>query len=352
VGNYANREYDTNQFRYAYESFITPHSVFDYDMENGTSVLLKEREVPGGYDRTRYQVEQIYATAADGVKIPISVVHLKGAKLDGHGPLFLYGYGSYGASMDIDFDPEVFSWSTAEWLMPSPTSAARRDGQGVARPGSNDAEEKHIHRLHLLCGISGGARLRLRRPAGDRGSERRRIAHGRRPKHAPDLFHAAIVGVPFVDVINTMLDESIPLTVPEFEEWGNPKEKAAFDYMISYSPYDNIEAKNYPNMLVKTSWNDSQVMYWEPTKYVAKMRALRTDHNTFILKANLSPAGHGGVSGRYDRLHQRLSIMPSSSRNWESRTERGSRVGRLLRDKPSCWGKFLYCPAFQRVQTR
>jgi oligopeptidase B len=120
----------------------------------------------------------------------------------------------------------------------------------------------------------------------------------------PDLFHAAIVGVPFVDVINTMLDESIPLTVPEFEEWGNPKEKAAFDYMISYSPYDNIEAKNYPNMLVKTSWNDSQVMYWEPTKYVAKMRALRTDHNTFILKANLSPAGHGGVSGRYDRLHQ------------------------------------------------
>ena len=120
----------------------------------------------------------------------------------------------------------------------------------------------------------------------------------------PDLFHAALVGVPFVDVINTMLDESLPLTVGEFEEWGNPKEKAAFDYMIGYSPYDNVEAKAYPAMLVKTSFNDSQVMYWEPAKYVAKMRATRTDHNILIFKTNLSPAGHGGASGRYDRLHE------------------------------------------------
>ena len=120
----------------------------------------------------------------------------------------------------------------------------------------------------------------------------------------PDLFKAALVGVPFVDVMNTMLDETLPLTVGEFEEWGNPKEKAAFDYMITYSPYDNVEAKNYPDMLVKTSFNDSQVMYWEPAKYVAKMRATRTDHNTLILKTNLSPAGHGGASGRYDRLKE------------------------------------------------
>jgi oligopeptidase B len=119
----------------------------------------------------------------------------------------------------------------------------------------------------------------------------------------PDLFHAAVVKVPFVDVINTMLDESLPLTVGEFEEWGNPKEKAAFDYMITYSPYDNVEAKAYPNMLVKTSFNDSQVMYWEPAKYVAKMRATRNDHNSLIFKTNLKPAGHGGASGRYDRLH-------------------------------------------------
>jgi oligopeptidase B len=121
----------------------------------------------------------------------------------------------------------------------------------------------------------------------------------------PDLFHAALVGVPFVDVMNTMLDETLPLTVGEFEEWGNPKEKPAFDYMMTYSPYDNIQAKTYPNMLVRTSFNDSQVMYWEPAKYVAKMRALRTDHNTVILKTNMDPAGHGGASGRYDRLHEK-----------------------------------------------
>jgi len=305
VGNYANREYDTNQFRYAYESFITPHSVFDYDMENGTSVLLKEREVPGGYDRTRYQVEQIYATAADGVKIHISVVHLKGAKLDGHGPLFLYGYGSYGASMDIDFDPEVFSlvdrgvaYAIAHIRGGGEMGKAWHD-QGRMMQKKNTFTD-FISCAEYLVAQGYGSEDRLAIEGASAGG----LLMGAVLNMRPDLFHAAIVGVPFVDVINTMLDESIPLTVPEFEEWGNPKEKAAFDYMISYSPYDNIEAKNYPNMLVKTSWNDSQVMYWEPTKYVAKMRALRTDHNTFILKANLSPAGHGGVSGRYDRLHQ------------------------------------------------
>ncbi len=202
---YVNREYDTAKLRYNYQSFITPQSIFEYDMEKGTSTLLKQKEVPGGYDRTRYQVEQVYATAKNGVKVPISA-----------------------------------------------------------------------------GGLLMGAVLNMR----------------------PDLFHAALVGVPFVDVINTMLDESLPLTVPEFEEWGNPKEKPAFDYMISYSPYDNVEAKTYPNILVKTSFNDSQVMYWEPAKYVAKMRALRTDHNTLMLKTNLDPAGHGGASGRYDRLKE------------------------------------------------
>ena len=151
---------------------------------------------------------------------------------------------------------------------------------------------------------SGEARLRIERSSGHRRPQRRRPAHGRGAEHASRSFQAAIVGVPFVDVMNTMLDETLPLTVGEFEEWGNPKEKAAFDYMITYSPYDNIEAKAYPNMLVKTSFNDSQVMYWEPAKYVAKMRATRTDHNILILKTNLSPAGHGGASGRYDRLHE------------------------------------------------
>ena len=303
TGNYANREYDTNQYRYVYESFITPHSVFEYDMENGTSTLLKQREVPGGYDRTRYQVEQISATAADGVKVPISVVHLKGAKLDGKGPLYLYAYGSYGASMDIDFDSEIFSMVDRGVVY---AIAHIRGGGEMGKAWHDDGRMMHkrntftdfISCAEYLVAQGYGSKDRLTIEGASAGG----LLMGAVLNMRPDLFHAAIVGVPFVDVINTMLDESIPLTVPEFEEWGNPREKAAFDYMISYSPYDNIEAKAYPNMLVRTSFNDSQVMYWEPTKYVAKMRALRTDHHLLILKANMQPAGHGGASGRYDRL--------------------------------------------------
>jgi len=207
--------------------------VFDYDMENGTSVLLKEREVPGGYDRTRYQVEQIYATAADGVKIPISVVHLKGAKLDGHGPLFLYGYGSYGASMDIDFDPEVFSlvdrgvaYAIAHIRGGGEMGKAWHD-QGRMMQKKNTFTD-FISCAEYLVAQGYGSEDRLAIEGASAGG----LLMGAVLNMRPDLFHAAIVGVPFVDVINTMLDESIPLTVPEFEEWGNPKEKAAFDYMI------------------------------------------------------------------------------------------------------------------------
>jgi oligopeptidase B len=305
VGNYTNREYDTNKFRYVYESFITPRSVFDYDMENGSSSLLKEREVPGGYDRTRYQVERIYATADDGMKIPISLVHLKGARVDGKGPLYLYGYGAYGASMDIDFDSAIFSMVDRGLVY---AIAHIRGGGEMGKVWHDDGRMMHkkttftdfIACAEYLVARGYGSKNRLAIEGASAGGLLIAAVLNMRP----DLFHAAIVGVPFVDVINTMLDESIPLTVPEFEEWGNPKKRAAFDYMISYSPYDNIKAEAYPNMLVKTSFNDSQVMYWEPAKYVAKMRALRTDHNILILKTNLAPAGHGGVSGRYDRLHE------------------------------------------------
>jgi len=303
IGSYANREYDASTYRYVYESFITPHSVFDYDMQNGTSTLLKQREVPGGYDRTRYQVERIFATAADGVKVPISVVHLKNAKLDGKGPLYLYAYGSYGAPMDIDFDSEIFSMVDRGVVY---AVAHIRGGGEMGKAWHDDGRMMHkrntftdfISCAEYLVAQGYGSKDRLTIEGASAGG----LLMGAVLNMRPDLFHAAIVGVPFVDVINTMLDESIPLTVPEFEEWGNPKEKAAFDYMISYSPYDNIEAKAYPNMLVRTSFNDSQVMYWEPAKYVAKMRALRTDHNILILKTNMQPAGHGGASGRYDRL--------------------------------------------------
>ena len=305
AGSYDNREYDTNKFRYVYESFVTPHSIFEYDMEKGSSILLKEHEVPGGYDRTRYQVERISAAAADGVKVPISVIHLKGAKLDGTGPLYLYGYGAYGASMDIDFDSSIFSmvdrgvvYAIAHIRGGGEMGKVWHD-QGRMRQKKNTFTD-FIACAEYLVAQGYGSKDRLAIEGASAGG----LLIGAVLNMRPDLFHAAIVGVPFVDVINTMLDASIPLTAPEFEEWGNPKEKEAFDYMLSYSPYDNIAAKAYPNMLVRTSFNDSQVMYWEPTKYVAKMRALRTDHNILILKANLSPAGHGGVSGRYDRLRQ------------------------------------------------
>jgi oligopeptidase B len=303
--SYINRVYDTTEFRYAYQSPITPSSVFAYDMEKGTSTLLKQKEVPGGYDRTKYQVEQIYATASDGVKIPVSVVHLKSAKLDGKGPLYLYGYGSYGVSVDMSFNSNVFSMVDRGVVV---AVAHIRGGGELGKPW-HDAGRMMNKKTTFTDFISSAEYL----TSHGYGSKDRLVIEGRSAggllmgavlNMRPDLFKAALVGVPFVDVMNTMLDESLPLTVGEFEEWGNPKEKPAFDYMLTYSPYDNVEAKAYPDMLVKTSFNDSQVMYWEPAKYTAKMRALRTDHNTLILKTNLSPAGHGGASGRYDRLKE------------------------------------------------
>ncbi len=305
VFEYINREYDTAKFRYIYQSAITPESIFEYDMGNATSVLLKQKEVPGGYDRTRYQVEQIYATAADGVKIPVSVVHLKGTRLDGKGPLYLYGYGSYGISSDLDFDSDLFSMVDRGVVA---AVAHIRGGGEMGKAWHDDG--RMMHKKNTFTDFIACAEYLVAQGYGSKdrlvieGESAGGLLMGAVLNLRPDLFKAALVGVPFVDVMNTMLDESLPLTVGEFEEWGNPKEKAAFDYMITYSPYDNIEAKAYPNMLVKTSFNDSQVMYWEPAKYVAKMRALRTDHNVLILKANLSPAGHGGASGRYDRLKE------------------------------------------------
>ena len=301
----ANREYDTTKFRYRYQSFITPPSVFDYDVARGASTLLKEWEIPGGYDRTRYQVERIFATASDGVKIPISVAHLKGAKLDGKGPLYLTGYGSYGAPYDISFDSPIFSMVDRGVVV---AVAHIRGGGEMGKAWHDDG--RMMHKKNTFTDFIASAEYLLTQGY---GSKDRLVIEGRSAggllmgavlNMRPDLFRAALVGVPFVDVMNTMLDESIPLTVSEFEEWGNPKEKPAFDYMITYSPYDNIAAKAYPNMLVRTSFNDSQVGYWEPAKYVAKMRALRTDHNTLLLKTNMDPAGHGGASGRYDRLHE------------------------------------------------
>jgi oligopeptidase B len=302
---YINREFDTPKFRYGYQSFITPSSIFEYDMATGASTLLKQKEVPGGYDRNRYEVERLYATATDGVKVPISVLHLKGTKQDGKGPLYLTGYGSYGYPYDIYFNSNLFSLVDRGVVV---AVAHIRGGGEMGKAWHDDGRMMHkkntftdfIACAEFLVAQGYGSKERLVIEGASAGG----LLMGAVLNMRPDLFHAALVGVPFVDVINTMLDESLPLTVPEFEEWGNPKEKAAFEYMITYSPYDNIQGKTYPNILVRTSFNDSQVMYWEPAKYVAKMRALRTDHNLLILKTNMDPAGHGGASGRYDRLKE------------------------------------------------
>ena len=304
VSPYINREYDATTYRYAYQSFITPLSIFEYDVVGGSSMLLKEKEVPGGFDRTRYAVEQLYAPARDGVKVPISVTYLKGTRLDGSAPLYLYAYGSYGHSIDISFNSNIFSLVDRGVVY---AVAHPRGGGEMGKAWHDDGRmmrKKNTFTDFIACAEylldnSYGSKEKLVIEGASAGG----LLMGAVANMRPELFHAVIAKVPFVDVINSMLDESLPLTVGEFEEWGNPKEKTAFDYMLSYSPYDNIEDKPYPAMLVKTSFNDSQVMYWEPAKYVAKMRAMRSDPQTLLLKTNMG-AGHGGASGRYDRLRE------------------------------------------------
>ncbi len=301
----ANRVYDTHLYRYSYQSAVTPYSVFDYDVEKRTSQLLKQTEVLGGYDRTRYRTERIYATARDGVKVPISLVYLKTLKRDGKGPIYLTAYGSYGAPSNVGFNSNVFSLVDRGAVF---ALAHIRGGGDLGKPWHDDGRmmkkmntfTDFIAAAEYLVAQKYGAQDRLVIEGGSAGG----LLMGAVTNLRPDLFKAVVAHVPFMDVINTMLDESLPLTVGEFEEWGNPKKKAEFDYMIQYSPYDNLAAKAYPAILVKTSFNDSQVMYWEPAKYVAKLRTLKTDKNPLILKTNLDPAGHGGTSGRYDRLHE------------------------------------------------
>ncbi len=303
AGPEQNREFETKQYRYRYQSFITPNSVYDYDVEKHTSTLLKRTEVLGGYDQTKYEVERVFATAAGGVKVPISILYKKGLVKDGKAPIYLYAYGSYGIPMDAGFNSNRFSLVDRGVVY---AIAHIRGGGDLGKPwhdagrmmNKKNTFTDFIACAEYLINEKYGSKDRLVIEGGSAGG----LLMGAVTNMRPELFHAVIAKVPFVDVINSMLDESLPLTVGEFEEWGNPKEKAAFDYMYSYSPYDNVAAKAYPDMLVKTSFNDSQVMYWEPTKYVAKMRAARTDHNTLILKTNMG-AGHGGSSGRYDFLH-------------------------------------------------
>ena len=299
-----NREFSTNVLRYNYQSLTTPSSVFDYDMNSRKASLLKQTEVPGGFDRNNYKAERVFATAADGTKIPMSVVYRKTVTLDGSAPALLYGYGSYGISI-----PPTFSASRLALLDRGVVFVIGhiRGGGELGEPWRDAGRMMNkintftdfIACAEHLVSNKYTAKDRLVIQGGSAGG----LLMGAVANMRPDLFKAVVAQVPFVDVLNTMLDASLPLTTSEYIEWGNPNEKAAYDYMKRYSPYDNIHKADYPAMLVKVSLNDSQVPYWEGSKLVAKLRDFKTDNNPLIMKVNMG-AGHGGASGRYDAIHE------------------------------------------------
>ncbi len=300
------RDYDSTTYRYNYQSFVTPQSVYDYDTHTGKSILLKRQEVLGGYDPSQYASERLWATARDGVKVPVSIVYKKGFERDGKGPLFLYAYGSYGYGTPVTFDSSRLSLlDRGVAYAIAHIRGGNEMGEGWREDGmlmkKKNTFNDFIDSAEYLIQQKWTSKDRLVIEGASAGG----LLIGAVINMRPDLFRAAHLGVPFVDVMNTMMDASLPLTVGEYLEWGNPNEQAAYDYMKTYSPYDNLEKRAYPAMLVTTSLNDSQVMYWEPAKYVARLRTLKTDSNPLLLKIKMEPAGHGGASGRYDRLKDR-----------------------------------------------
>ena len=305
AGSHANPEFETEKFRYSYQSLVSPASVYEYDVKTAGSTLLKQQEVPGGFDSSRYGSERVWVEAADGVRIPISVVYRRDLfKQDSKNPLYLYGYGSYGYALPIGFSSSKLSLLDRGVVI----AYAHIRGGGEMGDSWHDAGKMmvklntftdFIAAAEQLVAKGYGAKDRVAIEGGSAGG----LLMGAVANMRPDLFRVVLSHVPFVDVMNTMLDASLPLTVAEYEEWGNPNEAEAFTYMRSYSPYDNLKAGPYPAMLVKTSLNDSQVMYWEPAKYVAKLRTLKTNDTPLLLHINMD-AGHGGASGRYDYLKE------------------------------------------------
>ena len=298
----SNAEFNTSTFRYNYQSLVTPPSVYDYNIATQQSTLMKQNEVPGGFDRDNYVSERVFATASDGTRIPISLFYRKDLKNKAHAPLYLYGYGSYGYALPVSFSAPRLPLVDRGLMV---ALAHIRGGGDLGKPW-HDAG-KMMNKMNTFTDFITSAEYLASHGYGSRdkiaieGASAGGLLMGAVTNLRPDLFRVVLSEVPFVDVMNTMLDSSLPLTVPEYEEWGNPKSEAEFDYMLSYSPYDNLAAKGYPTMLVRTSFDDSQVMYWEPAKYVAKLRTLKTDRNPLLLYTNMH-GGHGGSSGRYDRI--------------------------------------------------
>lgn len=299
-----NVEYNSQKLRYGYTSLVTPSSVYEYDMANQHKVLLKQQEVLGGYDQTAYITERIFASARDGAQVPISIVYKKGTKLDGTAPLLQYAYGSYGASMDPTFSSNRLSLLDRGFIY---ALAHIRGGEEMGRQWYEDG--KMMHKMNTFYDfVDCGKYLieqhyctsqHLYAQGGSAGG----LLMGVVANIAPEQYHGIIAQVPFVDVVNTMLDETIPLTTNEYDEWGNPNESEAYFYMKTYSPYENIEAKEYPNLLVTTGLHDSQVQYFEPAKWVAKLRATKTGDTVLLLKTDMD-YGHGGASGRFDYLKE------------------------------------------------
>ena len=301
----SNAEFDTDRFRFAYSSLVTPGSVYDYDMKTRKRTLLKRQEIPSGYDSTRYEVRRLMAPARDGVKVPVSILLRRGTRLDGRNPLLLYAYGSYGATMEPTFNSAVLSLVDRGFVY---AIAHIRGGQEMGRQWYDDG--KMMKKMDTFFDYLDVAEelVRQRYTSPDRlvanGGSAGGLLMGAVANLRPDLFRAVVAEVPFVDVINTMLDASLPLTAQEWEQWGNPRDSTHYAYMRQYSPYDNVRAQAYPWILVTTSFNDSQVMYWEPAKWVARLREMKTDANPLYFNVNLA-GGHGGSSGRYDQMRER-----------------------------------------------
>lgn len=300
----ANPDFNTDILRYGYSSMTTPASTYDYNMNTHERTLMKQQEVVGGHNPQDYQSERLYATAKDGTKVPVSLVYKKGTKLDGNAPLLLYAYGSYGATMDAGFSSTRLSLLDRGFVY---AIAHIRGGQEMGRHWYEDGKllkkkntfTDFIDCADYLVAQKYTSKEKLFAMGGSAGG----LLMGAVTNMRPDLWRGVVSAVPFVDVVTTMLDETIPLTTFEFDEWGNPKNKEYYDYMKSYSPYDNIEAKNYPNILVTSGYWDSQVQYWEPAKYVAKLREMKTDQNLLLFWCNMD-AGHGGKSGRFEALKE------------------------------------------------
>jgi oligopeptidase B len=297
-------EFNSTKCRYSYSSMNRPVTIYDYDMAGQVGEKLKEQEIPGGFNPDDYIVERLWAVSVDSVKVPMAIVYKKGLKKNGQNPVLLYGYGSYGYNTDAAFRSNIFSLVDRGFVF----------GIAQVRGGSEMGEQwyedgKLMKKMNSFSDFIACTDYLINEKytsperIGINGGSAGGLLVGAVAMMRPELFHVVIADVPFVDIVNTMLDESLPLTTQEYEQWGNPNIEADYKYILSYSPYDNVKAQDYPSILATTGWNDSQVMYHEPAKWVAKLRAMKTDNNIILLKTNLE-SGHGGATGRFDYLKE------------------------------------------------